>query len=385
MRANRGLALAAVVLVVAAGVVAASLTLPTDAAVVNGTAIGRQTLNADLSAISASPAYQCYLYEQEHYATGTDPLPVSGAGAGSGTTPYGFSVAHPATYAGAFSVFWLDQLVEDEVLAQSNERRGVVITPYDLARARGVLELEMDHWIAQESPPNRFCLSSAEAVLDTLPASFVDRLVVRQANLFAFEMAGAGRRLGPGAVARYYGAHRAAFDDVCVYVLPVSSTTEAAQVAAQVKAGTPFGELAQANGGGEACDVPALDPGVAAAAKLPPGQVSSPIAAGEGSYVLLQRVSTRPTTLAAAVDEVVLAMVDAVGSKSAVLVARLQRDSHVWVDPRYGRWVPAPVFTIDPANSPPPSSLLCPAANEPGSSVVAVCPPPSHTTGAGKR
>ena len=51
------------------GLVAAALSVPTNAAVVNGTAISQQQLNSDVSAIAGSPYYQCYLNSEDYLAS----------------------------------------------------------------------------------------------------------------------------------------------------------------------------------------------------------------------------------------------------------------------------------------------------------------------------
>ena len=53
----------------AAGVAAAALSVPTNAVVVNGTAISQQSLNSDLTAIAASPSYQCYVNSQAYLSS----------------------------------------------------------------------------------------------------------------------------------------------------------------------------------------------------------------------------------------------------------------------------------------------------------------------------
>jgi hypothetical protein len=58
----------ALLVVVAAGLAAAALAVPTKAATVNGAVISQQTLNSDVSAIAGSAYYQCYLNAQEAIA-----------------------------------------------------------------------------------------------------------------------------------------------------------------------------------------------------------------------------------------------------------------------------------------------------------------------------
>ncbi len=71
-------------LVLVAGVVAAALAVPSNAATVNGSAISQDSLNSEVHAIAASVPYQCYLNSQAYLTSnGTSGLPpVVGAGTG---------------------------------------------------------------------------------------------------------------------------------------------------------------------------------------------------------------------------------------------------------------------------------------------------------------
>ena len=73
-------------LVIFAGVVAwAALAVPTNAAVVNGSAISQASLNADIHAIAGSAEYQCYLNSEAYLSSNGSQVglpPVTGAGSG---------------------------------------------------------------------------------------------------------------------------------------------------------------------------------------------------------------------------------------------------------------------------------------------------------------
>jgi hypothetical protein len=380
-------ALVLLVVAVAAVVVVADVTVPSSAAVVNGASITRPALDQDLAAIASSQRYQCYLRVQGLFQTGQSPLPVNGVGVGSPNTALGYSAPNPSTYSSSFAGSWLNQMIDAEVLAQANARRHIVITPYDLVHGRVALEAFMTHWLGVGAQNGTNCGTSATAVLQTLPQFFVNQLVLRQANEFAFVFAARGTTLSPTTVAAYFAAHRHAFDTVCVAVLPVSSKAEATQVSAAVAKGTSFATLAQQNGGGEDCGAPALSPYVAAAARLQPGQLTAPLANGQQGYLILQLLSRHPSKLSVMVDSIIQAIAAQDGNAGATLVEAVQRESHVAVDPRYGHWVAAPVFTVVPPSSPAPTTVLCAPANDP-LATVNVCPAPhvthpTNATGAG--
>jgi hypothetical protein len=369
---KRTLVLVLVVAVVAAGVAIAAVTVSSNAAVVNGTAISRQQLNSDLAAIAQSQSYQCYVRLQGLVETGQAPPPLHGTGGGKDAT--NGQTATPVAYSSSFAGFWLNQMIYTELLTQLNARRGVELTSYDLQRGHAALERQMNQVLNAGQQSGVICGGSASTVLSTLPASFVDRLAERQAAQIAYILDSEGTRLSPAAVARYFDNHRHAFDTVCVVVLPLQSASQASQVTAAVAAGTPFATLAQNAGGGSTCGSAALSTPLAAAARLKPGEISAPITYGQ-SVLLLQLTAIHPASLSSSTDDVVQAMVGKGGAGASANVARAQRESHVDVDPRYGHWVAAPAFTVFPPTSPPASSLLCPSANDP-TATASVCPPP---------
>ena len=93
--------LVALLVAVAAVVGVAAYFVPSNAATVNGTAISRQSLNADLSAIAASPSFQCYLRPSRSQRPEPSGLfPVTGAGKVT-------KAGSPPTYNNTFVRYWL--------------------------------------------------------------------------------------------------------------------------------------------------------------------------------------------------------------------------------------------------------------------------------------
>ena len=117
-------------IVLAGGLVAAALAIPTNAAKVNGTSISQQTLNSDVSAIAGSVSYQCYLNSQAYLASsGSQQLPpVDGAGnqAGGGNP----------TANSAFVATYLDTEIGHQLVLQLAADHHVSVTPAQLADAR---------------------------------------------------------------------------------------------------------------------------------------------------------------------------------------------------------------------------------------------------------
>ena len=106
-------------LVLAGGLAAAALTVPTNAADVNGTAISQQSLNSDVDARSpAARDYQCYLNSQAYLgSSGAQQLPAGGRGRpepGSGSIP---------TATSAFVATYLDTEIGHQLVAKLAAQR----------------------------------------------------------------------------------------------------------------------------------------------------------------------------------------------------------------------------------------------------------------------
>ncbi len=116
--------------VLAGGVAAAALTVPTNAVVVNGSAISQQSLNSDLSAIAASPSYQCYVNSQAYVSSnGQQQLPpVSGAGKSQDSD-------HHPTATTSYTASYLDLRIQHELIAQMAARRHIAVTQAELDQA----------------------------------------------------------------------------------------------------------------------------------------------------------------------------------------------------------------------------------------------------------
>jgi hypothetical protein len=371
---KRTLVLVSVVVAVAVGVVVASVTVSSNAAVVNGSAISRQDLNTQLKAIAGSPDYQCFLRAQA-LSQGAQYLPpVPGAGMGSSAAETAASGTPPSTYSSQFAGYWLDQMINTKALEQLNAKKGVEVTSFDREHAKVGVERTIDQALGQVSQSQYACqATSGKAVLDTLPSSFVNQLVERQANEYAFVLASTGTVLSPGSVGHYYAAHHSAFNTVCVVALPVQTQAQAQQVTSAVQSGTSFTAIAQQSGGSSACGIAALSQYLQEAAKLQPGQITAPLSYGQ-NFLLLQLQSIKPTPQSTITDDIIRVMFDRSSVRASSKLVKAENGSHVQVDPRYGHWVAAPAFTISPPTTPPASSLLCGAANDPAVT-TAVCPP----------
>ena len=366
-------------LVLAGGLVAAALLVPTSAADVNGTTISQQSVNSDVSAIAGSAPYQCYLNAQEYLSSnGAGSLPpVTGAGRTENTGD------HP-TATSAFVATYLDTEIGHQLVQQVANERNITVTSAQLVEARAAYASQISSVMsaaAQTQNPKLTCGAASpltgQEILQTLPASFVDEQVqfVATASVLQEQLSGVGS--SDADLMRYYSAHQSGFDQVCVTAAGFSTLADAQAAAAKVTFGTPFSQVAtQAQGGPRGCaPLPVFAsqlPSTANLGSLPVNVVSAPISAG-GGYFLLQFTSRTPTPFSSVKPYVEQAVQEAGSKATQKAITTAERHASVSVDPRYGVWVPvqASVFTpLTPSNS----DVLNPSANEVGVARAAASP-----------
>jgi len=349
--------------VVAAAVAVAAFEVPSDAATVNGVGISRSTLNSDLGVIAATPTYQCYLAAS--LALRSEDLAELPALKGDGIAK---------TVTTRFADYWLSQLVNNELIDQLVAQRHLVVSPADLTAGKTDLVNSISATltaVAQASGQTGVCAPDGSAVLSSVPAGFADRLVESQAAGDVVLAAAAGYGLGSVQLASFYSSHQSDFDTICLSAIETATEAAAASARAEIVAGTPFAQVAQATstdatsaaaGGAIGCFAP-TDPAYGSVtqdvAGLGVGKVSAP-KSNQGSYVLLE-VTSRKTTSFAAAGTAVRQAVLAAGAKAANgELKRITKQAVVTIDPRYGRWGGGATIAVEPPLSPPPSALLSP-------------------------
>ncbi len=365
--------------VLAGGLVAAALLVPTSAADVNGTSISQQSLSSDVSAIASSAPYQCYLNSQEYLSSnGAGSLPpVTGAGKTENTGD------HP-TATSAFVATYLDTEIGHQLVQQVADERNVTVTPAQLADARAGYASQITSVMsstAQTQNPRLTCGTAVpltgQEVLQTMPASFVNAQVqfVATASVLQEQLSGVGS--SDADLMGYYSRHQSEFDQVCVTAAGFNTLADAQTAAAKAAFGTPFSQVAsQAQGGPRGCaPLPVFAnqlPSTANLGSLAVNAVSAPISVG-GGYFLLQFTSRTPTPFSSAKPYVEQAVQRAGSAATQKAITAAERHASVSVDPRYGVWVPvqASVFTpLTPSNS----DVLNPSANEVGVAPAAASP-----------
>jgi hypothetical protein len=367
--------LVVLLVLLACGLTAAALAVPTNAAVVNGTTISQQTLNSDVAAIAGSPDYQCYLNAQA--ALSQQQLP-SVVGVGKGEN------GQNTTATTAFTATYLETEVGHQLVYQLADHRGVAVTPAALSDARSAYESQitgvMQDVASQTQDPRYTCGSpqglTGQAVLSTLPAPFVDEQVhfFATSNALAEDLSGVGS--SEPALHDYFVHNQSQFDTVCWTVALYTSQDAALSAFAQAQH-TPFSQVAQQapRGGAEPCEplpaVAAMLPSSFSVNDLSVGAVSFPLSIANGEYVLVQITSRKPTDYAAARPLVQQTVQNKGATKTQAALTTLERHSAVSIDPRYGVWVPVSARILVPF-TPATSDVLNPDANATG-----LAPPPS--------
>jgi hypothetical protein len=362
-------------LLLGGGVAWAAFAVPTNAAVVNGSAISQASLNSDVHAIAGSAEYQCYLNSQEYLSSNGSQAglpPVNGAGKGQneGDNP---------TANNAFVAPYLDTVIGHELVEQLATKHDVMVIPAQLADARASLAnqitgvMQQVAQTAQGQNPRFSCGATrpltGQQVLDSLPSWFVDEQVqfVATASALQEDLAGVGS--SEAKLQGYYERHRALFDTVCFNAAEYTDQASAAAAAAAVDFGTPFSQVASsatqsgtipctelvAVAGELGTSISMLD-GVAV------GKASAPINVN-GNYVVLELSRRTPTPYATAKPIVSQAVQEVGAQATQTAITAAERRAAVTVDPRYGTWVPARASVFTPF-TPEKSDVLNAPANQ---------------------
>ncbi len=360
----------------AAGIAAAAFSISSNAASVNGVGISRSTLNSDLTAIGQSSAYQCYLRDNEALqSSGASSLPPL-YGVGGVDASWGL---FNGTFNTEFADTWLDQMLTDETIHQLVAQKGLTVTASDLAVARTATAniITSDVTQAENQGGSTYaCSGTGAQILNSMPASFIDRQVQAQADTDALLASAAGYGLGQAALQRYYNAHQGDFDTICLSGIVTASQAAANAAAAKLAAGQSFADVAKsdstdtssaANGGVLGCAVASETTLGTDVAKLPVGGVTAPLSVN-GSYLILQLTKRTPSaSFAASLAAVRQAVLSAGEAKAGTVLRKVVAGSDITVDSRYGTWAKT---TIVPPSKPPVTSLLSPVVNVPTSSSV---------------
>ena len=184
---------------------------------------------------------------------------------------------------------------------------------------------------------------TGDAVLSTLPASFVDEQVQFFATSTALEEDLSGVGASQADLRTYFEEHQADFDTVC-WNYAVYQSESAADAALQQAQHTPFSDVlkqAAQGGAGQCVPLPVLASNFSSikVSDLAVGTVSSPTSVGNGDYLLLQLTSRTPSEYSKVKQYVEQAVQQKGSSKTQAVFTALERHSSITIDPRYGKWV----------------------------------------------
>lgn len=306
------------------------------AAIVNGTVITTKALNAELEAIAGNHAYLSEIQ------SGQQQIKVLGAGSHS--------------FDSAFVADILGRQISYQIISQEVKRRHLSVSASDERLARSDVEASL----------------GGSAVFEAFPPGYRSSLVQHSAELTALESSLSGIAVDNAALHAYYGSHLSDFAQSCVSVIVVSSQAEAAALAAQIKAGASFSQVAstnsldpttRANGGRLACALPStftqdLGPAIGAAiSALPVGQVSQPVSSQFG-WLLLEVTAKQPLPFNQVTPEIRSTLLSGVSGKLLAVVDKLVRGAHIDVNPRYGHMsITAAGAGLIPPPAPPARDL----------------------------
>jgi hypothetical protein len=370
--------LLALLVLLGGGVAWAAFAVPTNAAVVNGSAISQESLNSDIHAIAGSTDYQFFLNSQVYLSSnGQSGLPpVTGAGTwqNEGDNP---------TATSAFVANYLDTVIGHELVDQLAAKHDVTVNSAQLADARSSLENQITSVMrqvaqsAQGQNPRFSCGAvsplTGQQVLGSVPSWFADQQVqfVATASALQEDLAGVGS--SEAKLQAYYERHRSQFDTVCFNAAAYTDQASAQTAQAAIDFGTPFSQVAASAPQSGTIPCTAL---VAVAGELGTsistldgvavGKASAPISYN-GSYLVLELSKRTPTPFATA-KPIVSQAVQQVGARATqAAITNAERRASVSVDPRYGKWQVVTASVLTPF-VPEKSDVLNASANEPTTS-----------------
>lgn len=293
------------------------------AAVVNGTAISRSTLNSELAAIAGNP---------------TDVASIQSASSGSGSA-LTITGASPGTYGTTFASEVLRQEILYVLIDHELAARHITLTAYELSAAR-------------TDVPGALQGSGPAVNFNLFPRAYQRILVHRQAALEALEADLAGQTISAQSVSDYYAAHRGEFYEACASRIEVSGALAALAVESDLAKGTPFATEASSKstdtqtssqGGQLGCGtglqfLSAFGTDFATAvANTAINQPSAPVAVPTG-YDIIEISQRQPLSPSAASGEIRQTLTSQGQSAISNILTRAVATAQVSVDSRYGSW-----------------------------------------------
>lgn len=336
-------------------------------ATVNGSAITRATLDAQLTALASSPQAACV------FAAELDPAASSTVGAGEGTVPTSVVASE------------LDDLVLQRLLAQDLAAHHRPVTDAAVAAARQDLAADVDNTLAADEqsgavPPA--CAGLTANPVGALPPAFGDQVSRFLALQEQFRALVGHVDISTAGIAAYYAQHTADFREACLDLVVADTQAAAASIDGAIAAGESFASAATGTG----ADTQITPPGGQVACQLPQvitstfgsadasqiyaaaaGQLLAPLAWTDpttgSSYWLVVRVASLPQApLSQVASDIRQQLLSGTSQAASEALTSLVRHAQVSVDPRYGSWHGQAGLV---APTPPPAAdVLNPAADQ---------------------
>jgi len=298
---------------------------------VSGTNVSGSTMRSELSAISSTPAIQCYI-------TALDPVSFS-PGAG------GASIL--STGAAAWSNLRIEGLAITQYVQNRFKYRP---SAADLVKAQSALEGEM----TQAAAARKYnCPGTSAQALAAMPEEMRAAEIRDQAtSLYLVSKLNATVPLTLASMQAYYASHTSDYDTICVSIALVAPTSVSAFNAAR-NAGASVAQLAaqfsvdpsKARGGAYGCYAPTSSSysGVRADTTSTPlntfAKTPQYISYNNGTYALFVAPTKRTTTPFASAEGAVLSDLQTTNANSAnTIKQKILFAAAVTVDPAFGRW-----------------------------------------------
>lgn len=371
--------------VVAAGAVASGLVIGSPAVKAGASTLSAAELNRELTVISKSPGFTCYLEARQFVTTEGQVLPpVDGASSQAWSTG-------PA-------VQWADlratELVLDSYVEAHNPAAfsvsaiGSATKQFQFSIGAELAAAKQD---GAQSSTQLPCVSSlptlttnqevelGSTVLSSLPKWFAAVLVRGEAGALGLRtLVAQVPTSGPG-LQQWYGAHSASFDTTCLSDLVVATEAEAQSIVSEIDAGLSIATAVhrysedptqRKKGGSIGCfspnDLSQWPSVVEYVGSLKIGQAT--VVQGQSSWYVIGPTKRTPNPFASIAKAVAGAANELNVEASQNLATSIQANADISVSPTLGTWVTTSLGgTITAPSTPPPAAILNPAANAPAS------------------
>jgi hypothetical protein len=309
------------------------------AAIVDGTTISQQELNASVSAAASSAGYLCTLNDDHQLA-----LPVTGVGTGA--------------YDVKFVDDILSTLVEAKLATDEMAREHLAVTSF----VEPIANQQLDGTLGTSV---QGCSGTPASILAALPTAYRSALLDIFEDLDVLGGARLGITLTNDGVTQYVDAHPADTELPCVNYIQASSLAAANEAIAAVKKGTPFTTEAPKVTVAQSTTIPCgpLDQTfppqiVAAISPLPVGGMTAPIDYENNIYVFELGQPQAATT-----QQVLGIVVETLQSEFQAAATTIVASGNVQLDPAYGVWSTVGSNQgISPPPSPPSKFVPAPAS-----------------------